>query len=331
MTMLLQSLRRVASGQALEAADAQAALTEMLDKRASEALISGFLASLCTRGERAGEILGFARGLRALAKNPGPVPRPCVDTCGTGGDGLGTFNISTAVGLLCAALGMNVVKHGNRSVSSLCGSADVIEALGIPFHRPNTSCDAPFRFLFAPDYHPAMKRVAALRRQLGLRTVFNLAGPLANPAAPEFQLVGISRRELVRDMALALRELGCRRAFVVWGEPGTDEATPAGPFVLADTADQALALRILSADDFGLPRCNPEALLGGDAAANAEVIRRVFHGERSARRDVIVLNAALVLMLTGRADQPRQAAALAARAIDDGAAARLLNALGGAP
>lgn len=320
------TLERILNHEALDAREAKHLMATMLSDETPDALVAAALASLRTRGETAAELAGFTEALLDVAL-PCPAEQPCIDTCGTGGDGAGTFNISTATALLCAAMGLNVVKHGNRSVTSKSGSADVIEALGIAFAAPGQAAHARFRFLFAPHYHPALKRLAPLRKQLGVRTVFNLIGPLANPARPQFQLIGVATRERLEPMAHALRLLGTRRAFVVHGEPGLDEATPVAPFTVLEVEGGRVARHDMTAADFGIAPCRLEDLQGGNVRENAAIIQALFKGETGPRRDVVVLNAALVLLLAGQATQPREAAALAMQAIDSGAAMRLLEEL----
>lgn len=320
------TLERILNRQALDQREAEQLMAAMLSDETPEPLVAATLASLRTRGETAAELAGFTRALLRLAL-PCRAPQPCIDTCGTGGDGAGTFNISTATALLCAAQGLNVVKHGNRSVTSKSGSADVMEALGIAFAAPGSVARSRFVFLFAPGYHPALKRLAPLRRQLGVRTVFNLIGPLANPARPPMQLVGVATQEKLAPVAEALRLLGTQRAFVVHGEPGLDEATPVAPFTLIDVKHDGLTQMVMDAADFGLDACRLEDLRGGTAAENAAMIEALFSGEKGPRRDVIVLNAALVFLMTGVAGQPRDAAGLAQRVLDSGAALALLREL----
>ncbi len=304
----------------------------LLDPQTPDAFVGAVLAALRAKGETAPELEGFVAAMLSLAHGvayrEGEIR---VDTCGTGGDGADTFNISTAAALLCAAAGERVFKHGNRAASSRCGSADVIEALGVAFAAPGAAARHDnFRFLFAPAYHPALKRLAPVRRALGFRTIFNLVGPLANPAAPTHQLVGVGASNRLEPVARALAARGVM-AFVVWGEPGLDEATPAGPFKLLQVGRGDVSARTWTAADFGLPRCDLADLRGGDAAFNARLIEAIFDGERGARRDAVVLNSALVFLLTGRATSPGAAARLAESVIDNGAAAALLASLREAP
>lgn len=322
------TLELLASHQHLDAASAQALLGQLLDESTPEALIAGILTALRTKGESAEELLGITRALLAVAAPVHGVPAGAIDTCGTGGDGAGTFNISTAAALIVAACGVPVVKHGNRSVTSQSGSADIIEALGLPFAKPGEPLpSASFSFLFAPHFHPALKRIGPVRKALGIRTVFNLVGPLANPALPDYQLMGVATRERLPDVARALQGLGRKRAFVVHGEPGLDEATPAGRFTVIDVRPDSITAADFTAADFGLGACSLADLRGGGAVENADIVRQVFNGNTGPCRDVVVLNAALALMLAGRAESPVQAAALAAQAIDSGRAFALLNKL----
>ena len=325
--MTTQTLENLANGAHLDATEAEALMNHMLDESTPEALIAGVLTALRTKGECGEELLGITRALLGVANTVGNVPSGAVDTCGTGGDGANTFNISTAAGLLVAALDVPVLKHGNRSVTSRSGSADVLEALGIPFMQPGAQAGAQFTFMFAPHFHPALKRIGPIRKALGIRTVFNLVGPLANPARPDFQLVGVATSERLPDMARALQGLGRRRAFVVHGEPGLDEATPAGRFTVIDVSQSAIVAADYTAADFGLGECSLDDLRGGEAAENAQIIEAIFAGDAGPKRDTVVLNAALALLLVGRADDPKQAAKLAGDAIDSGKAAALLEGL----
>ena len=298
----------------LAEAEAAALLRTLADEALPPALAGALLAALRTKGETAAEVRGFASAMRALACAVTlPAGTPALDVVGTGGDGSGSFNISTGTALLAAACGAPVVKHGNRSVSSQSGSADVLEALGLPLVRDPEEAlaclrECGFAFLFAPSFHPAMKAVAPVRRALGARTVFNILGPLTNPAAPPFGLIGAFDLPTARLMAEALAGLPIRRCFVVHGEPGWDEATPVGPF--------------------GIARCQGADLAGGDAASNARALEAVLTGaERGAHRDALVLGTALALELTGRARGLRRGIRLAQHAIDAGAGAELLQRL----
>ena len=324
--MTTKLLEQLTSGTHLDAESAQALMAALLDESTPEPVIAGVLAALRTKGESGEELLGITRALLEAARPLTGIPAGAVDTCGTGGDGAGTFNISTAAALLVASLGVPVMKHGNRSVTSRSGSADVIEALGIPFTEPE-SATGKFAFLFAPHFHPALKRFGPIRRALGIRTVFNLVGPLANPARPDFQLVGVATRERLPDIARALQGLGRKRAFVVHGEPWLDEATPAGRFTVIDVQPDAITAADYTAADFGLEVCDLDDLKGGDANQNACIIEAVFAGEAGPKRDVVILNAALTLLLLGRARTPLESAELAGSALDDGIATDFLASL----
>ncbi len=298
------------------------------------ALAGALLAGLRAKGETADEIRGFATAMRELAIHPSiPAGAPTVDTVGTGGDGSGSLNLSTGTGLLAAACGSRVVKHGNRSVSSRSGSADVLECLGMPLplhEKQAVDCleATNFTFLFAPAYHPAMKAVMPIRGALSVRTVFNVLGPLTNPAAPPFQLIGAYSKDAAKLMAEALSGMPLERAFVVHGEPGWDEATPAGDFWLYDVSPGSVTENTRSPEDYGLARCEPADLEGGDAEHNAKELVRVFTGDdKGAHRDALLMGTSLVLEVQGTAKDAKDGVAQAALAIDDGRAERFLTAL----
>jgi anthranilate phosphoribosyltransferase len=298
------------------------------------ALAGALLAGLRAKGETAEEIRGFATAMRELAVKPAiPGGAPTVDTVGTGGDGSGSLNLSTGTGLLAAAAGARVVKHGNRSVSSRSGSADMLEHLGMPLPLHEAEAIAcleatNFTFLFAPAYHPAMKAVMSVRAALSVRTVFNMLGPLTNPAAPPFQLIGAWSHDAARLMAETLAGMPIERAFVVHGKPGWDEATPVGEFALFDVTPGAVTETERTPEDYGLTRCAPEELAGGDAEHNASELRRVFSGEdKGPHRDALLMGASLVLEVQGSASDARQGVEMAADALDSGAGLALLDRL----
>ena len=324
-------LERLLERRDLSQLEATELLMGLADETVAPPLAGAVLTALRAKGETAEEIRGFAVGMRALARRPALEPGdPLVDIVGTGGDGSGSLNLSTGAALLAAAAGQRVVKHGNRSVSSRCGSADVLEELGLPLPLDERRAgevlqSTGFTFLFAPYYHPAMGALAAVRRSLGIRTVFNVLGPLTNPAEPAHMLVGAFDVPAARLMAETLSGLPVKRAFVVHGEPGWDEPTPVGPFVLFDVRPGRVRREERDPADYGLPRCPAEALLGGDADHNARRLRAVLTGEVGPQRDALVLGAALALELAGVADSPKAATALATAAIDDGRAAALLG------
>lgn len=299
-----------------------------------DALAGALLAGLRAKGETADEIRGFATAMRELAVHPDiPDGAPTIDTVGTGGDGSGSLNISTGTGLLAAACGLRVVKHGNRSVSSRSGSADMLECLGmpLPLHEEqaiNCLSATSFTFLFAPAYHPAMKAIMPIRVALAVRTVFNILGPLTNPAAPPFQLIGAFDQETAKLMADSLSGMPLERAFVVHGEPGWDEATPAGDFWLYDVTPGNVIETKRRPEDYGLARCKPEDLAGGDAEQNAAELVRVFTGQdKGAHRDALLMGTSLMLEVQGLAKNAKDGVAQAAAAIDDGRAERFLAAL----
>jgi anthranilate phosphoribosyltransferase len=325
-------LDRLLNGESLGEGESARLMHDLASGDVEPALAGALLAGLRAKGETADEIRGFATAMRELALHPAiPDGPPTVDTVGTGGDGSGSLNLSTGTGLLAAAAGARVVKHGNRSVSSKSGSADMLECLGMPMpldEQASIDCleALNFTFLFAPAYHPAMKAIMPVRGALGVRTVFNILGPLANPAAPPYMLVGAFSQEMAKLMAETLSGMPIERAFVVHGEPGWDEATPAGQFVLYDVRRGSVDEQTRAPEDYGMQRCAPEALRGGDAAHNAAELTRVMSGEdRGAHRDALVMGTSLVLEVTGSARDPAEGAAQAAAAIDNGHAAAFLN------
>ena len=331
LKMTLESLLQGSDLSEARAAELMIALT---DPELSPPLAGALLAALRAKGETADELRGFARSMRDLAITP-PIPAglEAVDTVGTGGDGSGSYNLTTGTGLLAAACGVPVVKHGNRSVSSQCGSADVLEALGLVVGLQADQAAAcleqcGFTFLFAPAYHPAMKAVAPIRGALGVRTVFNMLGPLTNPARPPYQLIGAYSIEAAELLAHALAGLPIKRAFVVHGEPGWDEATPVGPFELYDVHPGEVTHSPRDPAELGLRRCEAADLAGGDRDHNAQALCRVLEGEdQGAHRDALLLGAALVLELSGRVESAGAGLEMAAAAIEDGRAARLLSSL----
>ena len=322
------------NGEALTERQAYELMHKLAEGDLPAALAGALLAGLRAKGETADEIRGFATAMRELAIHPSiPAGAPTVDTVGTGGDGSGSLNISTGTGLLAAACGSRVVKHGNRSVSSRSGSADMLECLGMPLplhEKQAVDCleATNFTFLFAPAYHPAMKAVMPIRGALSVRTVFNVLGPLTNPAAPPFQLIGAYSKDAAKLMAEALSGMPLERAFVVHGEPGWDEATPAGKFLLYDVSPGSVTENTRSPEDYGLARCKPADLEGGDAEHNAKELVRVFTGDdKGAHRDALLMGTSLVLEVQGMAKDAKDGVAQAAAAIDDGRAEQFLAAL----
>ena len=327
-------LDRLLDGEALAETQAYDLMHKLAEGELAPALAGARLAGLRAKGETADESRGFATAMRELALHPDiPDGAPTVDTVGTGGDGSGSLNLSTGTGLLAAASGSRVVKHGNRSVSSRSGSADMLECLGMPlplYEKPAVACleDTGFTFLFAPAYHPAMKAVVPIRGALSVRTVFNVLGPLTNPAAPPFQLIGAYSKDAAKLMADTLAGMPLERAFVVYGVPGWDEATPAGDFVLYDVRPGSVTETTRSPSDYGVAVCSPEALEGGDAEHNARELVRVFTGEdKGAHRDALLMGTSLVLEVQGIAMDPVDGVQQAAAAIDDGRAEAFLAGL----
>ncbi len=325
-------LDRLLDGSSLSEQEAHALMIKLAEGDMAPALAGALLAGLRAKGETAEEIRGFATAMRELAVHPViPEGAPTVDTVGTGGDGSGSLNLSTGTGLLAAASGARVVKHGNRSVSSRSGSADMLECLGMPLplhEKEAVACleATSFTFLFAPAYHPAMKAVVPVRGALSVRTVFNILGPLTNPAAPPFQLIGAWSQAAAKLMADALAGMPIERAFVVHGTPGWDEATPVGEFVLYDVRAGAVEESVRTPEDYGLQRCAPEDLAGGDAEYNANELRRVFAGEdQGAHRDALLMGASLVLEVQGSARDAKQGVEMAGAALDRGDAANVLE------
>ncbi|MGO9087956.1 MAG: anthranilate phosphoribosyltransferase [Candidatus Sulfotelmatobacter sp.] len=369
--MILDALHRLANhSQSLGRAEARAVMAEVLSGKCTDAQIAALLIALRMKGETVEEIVGFAEAIRAAAA-PLPIERAgsgednadalavsgtgrdalaeelpaeeslvdrilvetnLVDTSGTGGDASGTFNISTATALVTAGAGVRVAKHGNRSISSKCGSADVVEALGVniqlsPERAAECLREIGICFLYAPNLHPAMKQVQAVRRELRMRTMFNLLGPLTNPARASGQVVGVYSLDLVEKLAEALSMLGLRRALVVHGLDGLDEITITGTTRVAEAREGSVRSYEVEPEEFGMKRAPLQEIAGGDAEESAAIIRAVLSGEKSARRDVVVLNAAAALVAAGRAERLAEAIPIALQSIDSGAAARKLEKL----
>ncbi len=326
-----QLLDRILNGESLSESEAGALMHGLAAGEMEPARAGAMLAGLRAKWEAADEIRGFALAMRELALHPAiPEGSPTVDTVGTGGDGSGSLNLSTGTGLLAAACGARVVKHGNRSISSKSGSADLLEHLGMPLplnEQAVIDClqATSFTFLFAPAFHPAMKSIMPVRNALGVRTLFNILGPLTNPAAPPFQLIGAFSKDAAKLIADTFADMTIERAFVVHGEPGWDEATPAGDFVLYDVRDGSVEETVRTPAQYGLARCKPEELAGGDAEHNASELRRVFGGDDNGpHRDALLMGASLVLEVLGMARNAKQGVEMAAAGIDDGAAEKLL-------
>jgi anthranilate phosphoribosyltransferase len=323
-------IERVLAGGSLDAATSEAALRSIMHGGVDPAVVGGFLVALRAKGETTDEIVGLARAMRSMA-TPFPVDTPgtVLDTCGTGGDRSGTVNVSTMAAVVCAAAGVRVVKHGNRAASSRSGSADVLESLGVVIDlAPPEALECLGRcgitFLFAPAYHPALGHVMPARRALGVRTVFNVLGPLANPAGVGLQVLGVPDPAIGERMAEALAALGVRRAFVVHGADGLDELSTTGVNRVWEVDAGVIRTWELDPQGLGLPRAALSDLAGGDAEDNAEVVRRVLAGEAGPVRDIVVLNAGAGLVVAGLADDVAAGVARAASVIDDGTAAGTL-------
>src|SRR5579864_5343326 len=350
--MILDALHRIANqGQSLDLAEAREVMAEVLAGKCTDAQIGALLVGLSIKGETVEEIVGFAEAIRAAA-TPLPIERAAslnaldvsgtgrdaliddslIDTSGTGGDASGTFNISTATAFVTAGAGVRVAKHGNRSISSKCGSADVMESLGVkiqlsPERAAQCLREVGLCFLFSPDLHSAMKQVQKVRRELRLRTMFNLLGPLTNPARASGQVVGVYSLNLVEKLAEALSMLGLHRALVVHGLDGLDEITITGTTRVAEAREGSVRSYEVEPEEFGMARATLQEIAGGNATENAAIIRAVLASEKSPRRDVVLLNAAAALVAAGRADRIADAIALATGSIDSGAAAGKLEAL----
>jgi anthranilate phosphoribosyltransferase len=359
-------------GQSLTRTESREVMAEVLAGKCTDAQIAALLVALRMKGETVEEIVGFAEAIRAAAAllpiervasgdtalaaldvsgtgrdalaesdsssadsaghDSSRAESPLVDTSGTGGDASGTFNISTATAFVTAGAGVRVAKHGNRSISSKCGSADVMEALGVniqlsPERAAQCLREIGICFLYAPNLHPAMKQVQAVRRELRMRTMFNLLGPLTNPARASGQVVGVYALDLVEKLAEALSMLGLHRALVVHGLDGLDEVTITGPTRVAEARDGTVKTYEITPEEFGMTRVNLENISGGDATENAAIIRAVLEGKKSPRRDVVLLNSAAALVAAGRADHLAEAVPIAVKSIDSGEAARKLAAL----
>jgi len=326
---LLPYLERVADKQSLSSAEAEAAMQTILSGESTPAQIAGFLVGLRMKGETAAELVGFARAMRRMAVpvNPDLAGATLLDTCGTGGDGAGTFNISTVTAFVVAGAGVHVAKHGNRALSGTpgCGSADLLESLGVridlaPEESARAIREIGIGFLFAPAVHTAMKHAQPVRAELKLRTVFNLLGPLTNPAGATAQIVGAPSEPTAQLMAEALAMLGLRRGFVVHGSDGLDEITTTGPTLAFEIRNGAVERRELEPADFAVPPATPEDLKGGDQTRNLEIARSVLTGDRGPHRDIVLANAAAALLAAGLVETLLEGTAVAAVSIDTAAA-----------
>ena len=328
--MFAQLIEKLTRHEDLTADEAAAAMAEVMEGRAAPAQLAGFLVGLVMKGERPAEIVGLARAMRARAVPLSKAHKDVFDTCGTGGNRSGTFNISSCAAVVVAASGVRVAKHGNRSVSSRSGSADVFEALGVniaaaPARVERCLEEAGIGFFFAPTFHPSMRHAAQVRRELGVRTAFNLLGPLTNPAGATRQLVGVPRPEFTGLLARALMLLGSERAWVVHGADGIDEISTTGYTKISECRQGSVNTFYLHPTDVGLPKASSASLKGGDAQQNAAIIRRVLAGESGPTRDVVLLNAGAALFIAGAAGSLEGGISRAAAAIDRGDARRTLE------
>jgi len=329
---LSTAIERALLSEHLSADEAEVVMMRIMGGEATPAQIGAYLAALRAKGETIPEITGFARAMRQHVTPVRATRRPLIDTCGTGGDGANTFNISTTTALVVAAAGVAVAKHGNRSVSSKCGSADVLEALGVrldltPDRMAQCIDEVGFGFLYAPRLHPAMKHAIGPRREMGVRTVFNILGPLTNPAGASMQILGVFSRDLVEPLAHVLCELGAEAACVVSSVDGLDELSTTGPNHVASLKNGRVSCAMLDPAGHGLKRATLESLRGGEATENAEITRSILAGERGARRGIVLLNAGMALATAGAARDLDDGIAMAAEAIDTGHARQTLEAL----
>ncbi|OLC39697.1 MAG: anthranilate phosphoribosyltransferase [Candidatus Rokubacteria bacterium 13_1_40CM_4_69_5] len=341
--MITEAVRALVDHRDLTRIEAAAAMEAIMSGAATNAQIAAFLTALRMKGETVEELIGFAQVMRQKAVHvrtrgeetaalTGTDREMLIDTCGTGGDAAGTFNVSTATAFVVAGAGLRVAKHGNRSVSSLCGSADVVETLGInldltPAKVARCIDEVGIGFLYAPLLHTAMKHVMAARREMGIRTVFNMLGPLTNPAAANAQVIGVYAAALTEPLARVLAELGTVRAFVVHGADGLDEISNTGDSRVSEVREGVVRTVTLRPEDFGLARASIADLQGGDREQNAQIIRGILDGEAGPKRDIVLMNAAAALVAGGRARDLKEGAGLAAKSIDSGAARAKLQAL----
>lgn len=329
--MIREAIQMLVCGQSMTADEAATVMAEIMEGQATAAQFGAFVTALRCKGETVAEMVGLAKTMRAKAL-PVVATGTVVDTCGTGGDGAGTFNIPTAAAIVTAACGVKVAKHGNRAMSSNCGSADVLEALGVriglsPLEAADCLEQVGVTFMFAPVFHPAMKYAGLPRREIGIRTVFNLLGPLCNPAGASAQVVGVPQRELVVKMATVLRELGSHHAIVAHGADGLDEITVTGATHICEFKQGEIKTYDIIPEDYGLSRCAMADIKGGDAYWNAAAMLRVLQGENSAMRDAVVLNTAAALMVADRVVSLAEGVVEAAKAIDNGRAIAILEKL----
>jgi anthranilate synthase/phosphoribosyltransferase len=331
VNILKDAISSLTSGQSLSIEQAELAMEQIMSGNATPAQVAAFITALRVKGETADEIIGMAKAMRAKAL-PITTNELVVDTCGTGGDNSGTFNISTAAAIVAAAAGLKIAKHGNRAAGSRCGSADVLEALNVridlnPQQVQKCIEKIGIGFIFAPAFHPALKHVASARREIGIRTIFNLLGPLCNPAGARVQVMGVADGSLLERMALVLQYLGCQHAIVVHGEDGLDEITITGVTKVCELRNNHINTYSVNPHDFGLSTANLNSIKGGDAQENAGILRNILAGERGPKRDVVLMNTAAVLMAADKIKTLQHGVALAEEAIDSGRAMNTLDQL----
>ncbi len=329
--MIKEAIGTLVTGRSLTRDEATSVMEEIMEGTATPAQIAAFITALRLKGETVDEIVGLAKTMRAKAVAVN-VDGPLVDTCGTGGDGSATFNISTITAFVAAGAGLNVAKHGGRAVSSQCGSADVLEALGVKIDLAAGQVQKCIRevgigFMFAPVFHPAMKYAAPVRREIGIRTVFNILGPLTNPAVAEAQVLGVADESLLEKMAMVLRELGSRHALIVHGEDGLDEITITAKTSICELKDGHIERYSISPEDFGMSRADPDSLKGGNTEENAGLLRNLLAGAPGPQRDVMLMNSAAVLLVGNKVTTLLQGVALAGEVINRGSALEKLEQL----
>jgi anthranilate phosphoribosyltransferase len=329
--MIKEAITLLVGGRSLSMEQAASVMEEIMNGEATPAQFGAFVTALRLKGETVDEIIGLAKTMRAKAI-PVTIAEPVVDTCGTGGDGAHTFNISTAAAFVTAGAGLRVAKHGNRAMSSQCGSADVLEALGVRIDlnaEQVKRCleEAGIGFMFAPVFHPAMKYAASPRREIGIRTVFNILGPLTNPAGARAQVLGVADGLLLEKLASVLQGLGCCHALVVHGDDGLDEITITGKTHICELKDGSIKSYSISPDDFGLPQASLDSLAGGTLEENAALLRRVLTGTPGPQRDVVLMNAAAALLAGDRVNTLQEGVDLAREVIDSGHALAKLEQL----
>jgi anthranilate phosphoribosyltransferase len=329
--MIKEAIAALVSGRSLAADDAAQVMEEIMQGEATPAQFGAFVTALRLKGETVDEIVGLARTMKARAI-PVIIDEPVVDTCGTGGDGSQTFNISTTAAFVAAGAGLKVAKHGNRAMSSQCGSADVLEALGVKIELSAEQVqrclqETGIGFMFAPAFHPAMKYAAVPRREIGIRTVFNILGPLTNPAGAKAQVLGVADKSLVEKMALALQYLGCNHALVVHGDDGLDEITTSGETYVCEVKGSHIVKYTISPEKIGLTPSNSDSLKGGCAKENAELLRNILSGATGPQRDAVLMNTAAVLLAGDKVETLQRGVELAQKTIDSGQALNKLKQL----